>query len=160
MSNLLFAYVVQFAPVLFGIAFVALMKSIRLKEEKIVLRHSAGLGQKKEIQTELHDKNPRSEDARGQDFEKYAYDTLIENGLMAGGARDKNIRELAWERLGLADIKEIQSLAGAMKPGRHGKLILFAPEHKTLLRLLLSFKNPSGILLSYLAGYRLEVTGA
>lgn len=159
MSSLLLTYLIQFAPVIFGILFVIAMRSLRLMEDKIVLRHSVSPRLYASEKTPL-DLYKGSDDEHKHTFEHEAYDALVENGLVDRNLQRRNVSELALEKLGFVDIRELPRFAKNQKLSAHTSLRLFTPDQKELLQILLSFKDPSGILLSYLAEYKLEVVGA
>ena len=159
MSSLIVAYLVEFAPIALGVLFVILMRSLRLGESKIVLRHSASLDRSGSEKAPIHLGKTREEDSHRATFRRKAYDALVQNGLMGSDMRTGSIEDMALERLGLVDALEFPRMMKNLKTNRSGRLTMFASERKEPLRFLLSFKNPSGMLLSYLAEHRFDLVG-
>lgn len=154
----MFDYLIQLSPLILGVLFFIAIRYAKLLENKVVVRHSERLGTFGNISMPSTS-GKKSDDKYRDEFERRAYDMLVENGLMPSGARHKNVSKLAFERLGIADIKELPHLARRLETDSISKLTLFVPGQKELLSMLLSFKNPSGILLSYLSEYKLDDVG-
>ena len=155
-------YLVQFAPVAIGAVIMLLLKEIRPREAKIKLVIREGVqetdgrcqdncirmgGASKEFTEELH----------WNAFKQRTYDELILKGLLKGNFDGRSTAVAAFERLGMLAIDDVHRLNTYLVKSKPESLRIYSPCHAQLMRNLLSYYGQSGLLLAYLADYRLEV---
>jgi hypothetical protein len=165
LTNAVLDYFLQFLPILAGICFMLVIKNVAIAKDRIVIGVSeapAAIKTDKNRaeameQRKLRGSAPTSESVRDSFFEREAHDELLVNGFMPESGPAESLRRQALAKLGMADMDwfvkhEVKSLSRSCP-----ELTLFVLDRKELLRHLLRFGGDSGLLLQYLAGYRLSV---
>lgn len=157
--NAIYSLLIQTTPILLGIAAMLMINAMKLGSSKIRIRSQSEIrdeGTRIGISNmfECHDAGVES------GFEKEVRDRLIENGCMGNERMSKNLRKLGFERLGIIEGGRLKDLAGMIKQSSCGRLSIFANDREDLLRHVLHFSPSSGVLLSYLANYKVDVSGA
>jgi hypothetical protein len=152
--SVLYDFLMQTAPILLGIAFMLIINALKLGQSKIRIRSQS------DAAAEVCSLKPAIEEPDCSRFEREARDRLIENGCMRGDDFKGNVRELAFDRLGIIECGRLNGLADLARQNRPARLNIFTSDRKDLLRSILHFGPDSGVLLSYLEGYRVDVFGA
>lgn len=177
-------YLLQFVPIVLGIIFFVSISNINIGNENIVIDlPNATTDPRKEsaVQTERIFDNrfpvlvTRStgnsyvqvwrgyagsfEDMQSRVFLRKAYDCLLQKGVQASHMSLREIENSAYDKAGMTSIARIQRIERSKRTVAN-KLTVFAPDIHRLMASILSFNHVSGILVSYLANYKLEVIGA
>ena len=163
MNGFVSDYFVQLLPILIGAVFVAVIRIVAIRKDRIVLGTETWKTvkqfqnqEKADMELGILGLGNVSENLRDRDFGREAYDELIINGLLPKKKSFENIEKLAFERLGMADMLRFQELQRKFK-SPSDRLALFVKDRTELLKGIMDFKGSSGVLLYYLAGYALSV---
>ncbi len=154
--SVLYDLLVQMAPILLGIAFMLAINSLKLGQSRIRIRASPY------VASEAVNGKPyiAETDLDSSEFEREARDRLIEKGCMGGDDFDGKVRDLAFDRLGIIECGRLNQLNELSAKNSQGILSVFAGDRRELLRHVLHFSPDSGVLLSYLDRYKVDVFGA
>ncbi|MDE1873698.1 MAG: hypothetical protein KGI04_01090 [Candidatus Micrarchaeota archaeon] len=155
MNSVIYGYVLQFLPVIGGIAFVAVARSVALTRDRITViaaetREGVCLGNGA---SEGCDAACTTRDAM---FESEAHDRLLVAGLLKRNEFGEVMRIDAFRKLGIAEVawfsRHFETATARTEP----RLTLFVRDEIELLAHLY-FGRESGVLVQYLAGYALDV---
>ncbi len=181
MAGIILLYLLQFVPIAIGVAFFVMVGNISISGKKISLElPETGIwpnAEKEALAERIFDRRlPVSyaqntpddglrtwmnyacnfENMHRRVFLRKAYDSLLKNGMLECGMGLRDIERVAYEKLGIADIARLSSVASGRR-NETGRLVLFAPDMHQIVDCALSFSRSSAIMLAYLAEYRLEV---
>ncbi len=142
-------------PVLFGIAFVIVAKSVAVVRDRVTIVAPEITGSMLPNPDSIASGRlePKSEEA----FVREAYDMLLVNGLAPKNKSAENIRRVAFLKLGMADMKGHSRSTYMAAPPCNSRLVLFVSDSTEPVRRLFYFGGESGVLLQYLAGYSLDL---
>lgn len=144
----------QLLPILAGVAFAIAIKRVAVLKDRVTIIADTPTGSAG-IPPQIRDGSESPKDFEAA-FDKEAHDTLLVNGMLGTMQPKTGIRELAFRKLGMADLDGFSRLQAKAKPDNQ-KLILFIRDIRDLKKRMLAFGSDSGELLQYLAGYGLEV---
>ncbi len=154
--SVLYDLLVQTAPILLGIAFMLAINALKLGQSRIRIRSSP------DSAVEAGCENPEHTETVPDfsEFEREARDRLIESGCMGGGDFYGKVRDLAFDKLGIIECGRLNELGDLARKKHPTGISVFASDRREVLRHALHFGPDSGVLLSYLCRYRVDVFGA
>ncbi|MGA3020874.1 MAG: hypothetical protein ABSD68_02915 [Candidatus Micrarchaeales archaeon] len=158
--SVLYNLLVQTLPILLGITFMLIINAMRFRQSRIRIKSSPEMICDEIGKDNIIQINSQKKNAELCEFEKEARDRLIENGCMRSENFDGNVRKIAFDNLGIIECGRLKDLRDLVRQSQCRKLCIFVKERKGLLRYLLHFGPSSGVLLSYLVSYKVEVFGA
>jgi hypothetical protein len=158
--SILYNLLVQALPILLGIALMLIINTMKFGQSKIKIKSSPEIVEEETgEEADAIQSHDQKKSAELCEFEKEVRDRLIENGYMRGEYFDGKVCKIAFDSLGIIECRRLKYLGDLARQNRCMKLSIFAKERKDFLRHLLHFGPSSGILLSYLASYKVEVFG-
>jgi len=147
--NKLLAYLSGFLPILIGLVFFFILKSLTLYKNRIKISTDVHLG----AIIALEDLNFEYEPKQAvKDFGVVARDLLIINGIYprSSGQLDQK----ALKELGYADLSRLDRIKGAVESQ---ELTIFTSDKHYFISKMLNSGRASGIMLAYAASDKLKI---
>ena len=147
-------FVYQFLPILIGAAVMLAFRSVNVIRHRmrIDISNDFALIQEEAMQGEPGDPIRDIMKAR---FEREAMERLIAEGLLSGRESGKNISVPALERLGMADLRDLELICEKGWPGKN--MTIAVRSMSELEDRLCKFDKTSGVLLAHMIDCRLSI---